>query len=176
MVNLLLEGIHLVAAAEALLLGSRAGINSWVLYDILSNAAGSSRIFVNRVPQMIKGHFDGHRSLNSLIQDLGFVRDMAKSLIFPLPLLSAAHEQLIYGSLCGYGEQPDATLVKAWEKATGISVAASMEARASEDLRSRTVTSLDAIKKVGFIGLGAMGFGMATHLLKSNFCVYGYDV
>ncbi|XP_049934362.1 uncharacterized protein LOC116255467 isoform X2 [Nymphaea colorata] len=176
MVNLLLEGIHLVAAAEALFLGSRAGINSWVLYDILSNAAGSSRIFVNRVPQMIKGHFDEHRSLNSLIQDLGFVCDMAKSLIFPLPLLSAAHEQLIYGSLCGYGEQPDATLVKAWENATGISVAASIEAHASEDLRCQTVTSLDAIKKVGFIGLGAMGFGMATHLLKSNFCVYGYDV
>lgn len=30
--------------------------------------------------------------------------------------------------------------------------------------------------KIGFIGLGAMGFGMATHLLKSNFCVQGYDV
>lgn len=51
-----------------------------------------------------------------------------------------------------------------------------MKAHAYEDLRCQTVVSSDAAKKVGFIGLGAMGFGMATYLLKSNFCVYGYDV
>lgn len=30
--------------------------------------------------------------------------------------------------------------------------------------------------KVAFAGLGAMGFGMASHLLKSGFDVIGYDV
>lgn len=33
-----------------------------------------------------------------------------------------------------------------------------------------------AVKRIGFIGLGAMGFGMATHLLRSNFYVIAYDV
>jgi 3-hydroxyisobutyrate dehydrogenase-like beta-hydroxyacid dehydrogenase len=31
-------------------------------------------------------------------------------------------------------------------------------------------------KRIGFIGLGAMGFGMASHLLKSGFYVVAYDV
>ena len=29
---------------------------------------------------------------------------------------------------------------------------------------------------VGFCGLGAMGFGMATHLLKQGYSVKGFDV
>jgi 3-hydroxyacyl-CoA dehydrogenase len=33
-----------------------------------------------------------------------------------------------------------------------------------------------AAKRIGFIGLGAMGFGMASHLLKSGFHVVAYDV
>lgn len=31
-------------------------------------------------------------------------------------------------------------------------------------------------KTIGFVGLGAMGFGMATHLVKSGYQVHGYDV
>jgi 3-hydroxyisobutyrate dehydrogenase len=29
---------------------------------------------------------------------------------------------------------------------------------------------------IGFVGLGAMGFGMATHLVKEGYPVHGYDV
>lgn len=42
MVKELLEGIHLVAAVEAISLGTQAGVHPWILYDIISNAAGNS--------------------------------------------------------------------------------------------------------------------------------------
>ncbi len=42
MVNQLLAGVHIAAAAEAMALGARAGLDTRVLYDIISNAAGSS--------------------------------------------------------------------------------------------------------------------------------------
>lgn len=29
---------------------------------------------------------------------------------------------------------------------------------------------------IGFVGLGAMGFGMATHLVHQGYSVHGYDV
>lgn len=38
----LLEGAHLVAAVEAIFLGTSAGIHPQILYDIISNAAGNS--------------------------------------------------------------------------------------------------------------------------------------
>src|SRR5699024_7072863 len=33
-----------------------------------------------------------------------------------------------------------------------------------------------AKQTIGFVGLGAMGFGMATHLVQTGYKVYGYDV
>ncbi|KAH8807329.1 3-hydroxyisobutyrate dehydrogenase [Xylogone sp. PMI_703] len=35
---------------------------------------------------------------------------------------------------------------------------------------------MSAKPKIGFVGLGAMGFGMATHLVKQGYSVKGYDV
>jgi hypothetical protein len=45
LVNGLLEGIHFVASIEAMYLGVRAGIHPSIIFDIISNAAGSSRLW-----------------------------------------------------------------------------------------------------------------------------------
>jgi len=42
MVNVMLEGIHFINAVEALSLGAKIGIHPWIIYDIISNAAGNS--------------------------------------------------------------------------------------------------------------------------------------
>lgn len=57
-----------------------------------------------------------------------------------------------------------------------ISEAVNAETYIPEQLASQITASSNAVNRVGFIGLGAMGFGMATHLLKSNFSVLGFDV
>ena len=46
MVNELLEGIHFVTSMEAISLGTKAGIHPWMIYDIISNAAGNSWLVV----------------------------------------------------------------------------------------------------------------------------------
>ncbi|KAB5524328.1 hypothetical protein DKX38_022077 [Salix brachista] len=102
MVNELLEGIHLVAALEAISLCTQAGIHPWIVYDIVSNAAGNSWIFKNHIPHFLRGDTKVH-SYRTVVQNLvwdtfiihGVVWDMTKSLIFPLPLLSVTHQQLI---------------------------------------------------------------------------------
>lgn len=177
MVNELLEGIHLVAALEAISLCTQAGIHPWIVYDIISNAAGNSWIFKNHIPQFLRGDTKVH-SYRTVVQNLGIVLDTAKSLIFPLPLLSVAHQQLILGSSYGQGDDSDVTFVKVWGKLLGANIqdAASAELYEPEQLARQIVAKSVVVKRIGFIGLGAMGFGMATHLLKSNFCVVGYDV
>ena len=39
-----------------------------------------------------------------------------------------------------------------------------------------TTISIMSTPRIGFCGLGAMGFGMATHLVKTGYAVTGYDV
>lgn len=70
------------------------------------------------------------------------------------------------------------TFVQVWEKKLGVKIsdAANAETYIPEQLASHIVAKSYTINRVGFIGLGAMGFGMATHLLNSNFSVLGYDV
>lgn len=45
-----------------------------------------------------------------------------------------------------------------------------------EELAGTLSAKSKHVNRIGFIGLGAMGFGMARHLLESSFCVLGYDV
>ncbi|KAM6557353.1 hypothetical protein CsatB_004372 [Cannabis sativa] len=178
LVNELLEGIHLVASMEAMSLGSKAGIHPLIIYDIISNAAGNSWVFKNQVPQFLQGITKQHY-LNTSIQKLGTVLDQAKSLTFPALLLSVAHQQLIldvfhiyhYSFLLFYD-------IQACERMMGVNISAAMnvESYNPEQLASQITSSADSVNRIGFIGLGAMGFGMASHLLKSNFSVIGFDV
>ncbi|GMQ11552.1 hypothetical protein CsSME_00054150 [Camellia sinensis var. sinensis] len=103
---------------------------------------------------------------------------MAKSCTFPLPLLAVACQQLIAGSSHGHGNDGDDTLIKAWEKVYGVNItnAVNAETYSPEELANQITTESKSVNRIGFIGLGAMGFGMATHLLRSNFCVIAYDV
>ncbi|KAL1214324.1 putative 3-hydroxyisobutyrate dehydrogenase [Cardamine amara subsp. amara] len=177
MVNELLEGIHLIAAVEAISLGSQAGVHPWILYDIISNAAGNSWIYKNHIPLLLKGDIEG-RFLDVLSQNLGIVEDKAKSLPFPVPLLAVARQQLILGISQMHGDDTATSLAKIWEKVLGVGIleAANRELYKPEDLAKEITTQAKPVKKIGFIGLGAMGFGMAAHLLKSKFSVSGFDV
>ncbi|XP_062073864.1 uncharacterized protein LOC133778058 [Humulus lupulus] len=176
LVNELLEGIHLVTSMEAMSLGSKAGIHPSIIYDIISNAAGNSWVFKNQVPQLLNGITKRHY-LSTSIQKLGTVLDQAKLLTFPALLLAVAHQQLILGS-SNIGEGEDASLIKACERMMGVNISNAMNAESysPELLASQITSSADTVHRIGFIGLGAMGFGMASHLLKSNFSVIGFDV
>ncbi|KAK9925739.1 hypothetical protein M0R45_023006 [Rubus argutus] len=179
MVKELLEGIHLVASLEAISLGTKAGIHPWIIYDIISNAAGNSWVFKNHVPKLLKPSKGAPKDhfLSTLVQKLGVILDLAKSLTFPLPLLAVARQQLILGSSHGTDDE-DATLIKVWEKKLGVKIsdAANAESYIPQQLASHIVSKSYTVDRIGFIGLGAMGCGMATQLLKSNFCVLGYDI
>ncbi|KAI7986264.1 L-threonate dehydrogenase [Camellia lanceoleosa] len=162
---------------EAISLGAQAGIHPWIIYDIISNAAGNSWVFKNHVPQLLRDNQTKHL-LNTFVQNLGIVLDMAKSCTFPLPLLAVACQQLIAGSSHGHVNDGDGTLIKAWEKVYGVNItnAVNAETYSPGELANQITTESKSINRIGFIGLGAMGFGMATHLLRSNFCVIAYDV
>ncbi|KAH7679774.1 Fructose-bisphosphate aldolase protein [Dioscorea alata] len=178
MVNELLEGIHLVASVEAMYLGVRAGIHPSILYDIISNAAGSSWVFANMVPKLLAYDESLANSLDSLVNDLGPVMGTAKQLTFPLPLLSMAYQQLIHGSSHACKDNHVASPIKVWNSSFGINITESANEKSYNPgaLADQLSSSAIAVKRIGFIGLGAMGFGMATHLLRSNYCVRAYDV
>jgi 3-hydroxyisobutyrate dehydrogenase-like beta-hydroxyacid dehydrogenase len=70
MVNQLLAGVHIAAAAEAMGLAVKMGLNTRRVYDIITNAAGSSWMFENRVAHMLDGDWTPHSALDIFVKDM----------------------------------------------------------------------------------------------------------
>lgn len=120
MINQLLAGVHIAAAAEAIALGIRAGADPKVIYEVISNSAGSSWMFQNRVPHVLDGDYTPLSAVNIFVKDLGIVLDSAKKMTFPLPLTAAAHQQFLAAAGAGLGYEDDIAVIKVYEKLSGI--------------------------------------------------------
>jgi len=120
MVNQLLAGVHIATAAEALALGIRAGADPTTLYKVISDSAGSSWMWQNRVPHILDGDDTPSSAVNIFVKDLGIVLDQARALTFPLPLAAAAHQLFLAAAANGQGLNDDAFVIRVWQALTGI--------------------------------------------------------
>jgi len=112
MINQLLAGVHIAAAAEAIALGLRAGADPAQLYDVICNSAGNSWMFENRVPHILAGDYTPLSAVNIFVKDLGIVLEYAKQNVFPLPLSAAAHQMFLQASAAGFGREDDSAVIK----------------------------------------------------------------
>jgi hypothetical protein len=125
LINQLLAGVHIMAAAEAMAFGAKLGLDTRSLYEIIKNAAGGSWMFENRVPAMLSADWTPHSMLAIFVKDLGMVLDEAKRLGFPAFLTAAAHQMNLMGASHGWAREADGGIVRLWELMTGVSVSKS---------------------------------------------------
>jgi len=175
MVNQLLVGTHIAAASEAMGLAAKAGLNTREVYNIITNAAGNSWAFENRVPHMLDGDWTPLSALNIFVKDMGIVVSTARALQFPAPLASVAEQLYISGAAQGYGAEDDSGLVRIFLPGQQNIVKDQAVQLNKQEKLTPSTTPME-ISKVGMVGLGAMGQGMAASLLRSGFAVHGYDV
>ena len=112
MVNQLLAGVHIAAAAEAMALGIKAGVDPAVLYEVISNSAGSSWMFQNRVPHILAGDYTPLSAVSIFVKDLGIVLGTGRDLTFPLPITAAAHQLFLAAAAAGHGGEDDSAVIK----------------------------------------------------------------
>lgn len=175
-VNFLLEGIHFAAALEAIFLGVRSGVHPTILYDIISNAAGSSWIFVDAIPKLLSDDHILTSCMRVCLKNTGFVIDLAKSVLFPLPILATAFQDLINGSFGSRGKASVHSENGEQTFSVYVREVARQQSYNPVELANVVVNKSKVVHRLGFIGLGAMGFGMAAHLLNSDFTVHAFDV
>ncbi len=120
MINQLLAGVHIAAACEAMALGIKAGVDPQTLYEVISNSAGSSWMFQNRVPHILAGDYTPLSAVNIFVKDLGIVLDSARQMTFPLPITASAHQLYLAAAAQGHGYEDDSAVVKVFAALTGI--------------------------------------------------------
>jgi L-threonate 2-dehydrogenase len=111
-VNQLLAGVHIAAAAEAMAFGIRSGLPADAIYQVITHSAGNSWMFENRMAHVLSGDYSPHSAVDIFVKDLGLVLDAARPTVFPLPLTAAAHQQFLRASAAGHGREDDSAVIK----------------------------------------------------------------
>lgn len=111
-INQLLAGVHIAAAAEAMALGLRAGVDAKDLYEVITHSAGNSWMFENRMAHVLAGDYTPLSAVDIFVKDLGLVLDTARASKFPLPLASTAHQMFMQASSAGFAREDDSAVIK----------------------------------------------------------------
>ena len=111
-INQLLAGVHIAAAAEAMALGLREGVDAAALYEVITHSAGNSWMFENRMPHVLAADYTPLSAVDIFVKDLGLVLDMARASKFPLPLSSTAHQMFMQASTAGFAKEDDSAVIK----------------------------------------------------------------
>lgn len=120
LVNNLLAGIHNAAAAEAMALGLKAGLEPNKIFDVVMASSGMSWMFGDRIRRLIDHDPQVAAALPILTKDVGLALEMAKGMQFPLPVGSAAH-QVFLGTLAhGHALEDDNSLFHYYAALTGV--------------------------------------------------------
>jgi putative dehydrogenase len=86
----LLVAIHNVAAAEALVLAGKAGLDPATALKVIGDGAGSSRMLQVRGPMMVKGDYSKPlMKLEIWQKDMAIIADFARDAGSPTPLFAA---------------------------------------------------------------------------------------
>ena len=111
-INQLLAGVHIAAAAEAMALGLREGVDPNALYEVITHSAGNSWMFENRMAHVLSGDYQPLSAVDIVVKDLGIVLEMARASKFPLPLSSTAHQMFMQASTAGFAKEDDSAVIK----------------------------------------------------------------
>ena len=111
-INQLLAGVHIAAAAEAMALGLREGVDAAALYEVITNSAGNSWMFENRMAHVLAADYTPLSAVDIFVKDLGLVLDTARATKFPLPLASTAHQMFMQASTAGFAKEDDSAVIK----------------------------------------------------------------
>jgi len=87
----LLVAVHNAVAAEAIVLGTKAGLDPARILEVITSGAGNSRILELRGPMMVAGLYTPPTATMHVLQkDSAIIGEFARALGVPTPLLDAA--------------------------------------------------------------------------------------
>ena len=111
----LLVALHSAAAAEALLMARKAGLDLELVLDVLGRSAASSRMLEVRGPLVARGEFPPQMKLDLFMKDLHLIQEAARSVGAPLPLTDVAERLYAAALQAGHGGADLSVVVKALE-------------------------------------------------------------
>lgn len=113
----LLVGIHNVAAAEAMVLAIKSGLDPEQVVKVIGDGAGSSRMFQVRAPMMASGDYSNAMMKVDVWQkDMTIISEFARSVGCPTPMFSATIPIYVAAMAMGRGAEDTAAVCAVLEQ------------------------------------------------------------
>lgn len=113
----LLVAIHNVAAAEAMVLGIKSGLDPALVLKVVSSGAGTSRMLEVRGPMMVKGDYsDATMKVSVWQKDMKIIGEYARSIDCPTPLFLASAPFYTAAMAMGRGDEDTASVCAVLEE------------------------------------------------------------
>jgi 3-hydroxyisobutyrate dehydrogenase-like beta-hydroxyacid dehydrogenase len=109
----LLVALHSAAAAEALTLARKAGLDLDVALDVLNSSAGTSAMLKVRGPMILRGEFPAQMKLDLFMKDIHLMQEAAAAVGAPLPFTDLAERLYAAAQAAGHGAEDLAVVVTA---------------------------------------------------------------
>ncbi|WP_336486803.1 NAD(P)-dependent oxidoreductase [Methylobacterium nigriterrae] len=118
-VNQLLCGVHIVAAAEALSLAERAGLDPATVLEIVVGSSAASWMLRDRGPRMLEPDPQPTSAVDIFVKDLGIVLGAGREAKAALPLAALAHQLFLAASGSGAGGCDDSQVIRCYRMLGG---------------------------------------------------------
>jgi 3-hydroxyisobutyrate dehydrogenase len=116
LVNQLLCGVHIAAAAEALAYAQALGLDPALVHDTIRHGAAASFMLDDRGPRMLAREFEEARSaLDIFVKDMALVVDAGAGHGARTPLAQAARQLYEEASAQGLGREDDSGVIRLLE-------------------------------------------------------------
>jgi 3-hydroxyisobutyrate dehydrogenase len=113
--------IHNAAAAEAMVLAMKAGLDPAVVYDTLRDSAGSSRMFQIRGPLMRDSVYEpATATVRTHLKDMSIIEGFASEVACALPVYSAAAQLYHAGNALGFSKLDTASVCAVLQIMNGV--------------------------------------------------------
>jgi 3-hydroxyisobutyrate dehydrogenase len=122
LVNNMLIQVNMVAVAEALVMGVKAGLDPHVIYDVVRASTGTSFAFERRVPKILARDFSPSGTVDISFKDQELETAFAKQLGVPVLLANVSQQVYQMARAAGLGKEDGTAVVKVLEKLAGVQV------------------------------------------------------
>ena len=114
-INNLRAAVNLAAAAEAMTIAAKAGLDPALVFDVVNASSGGSWIFADRMPRALADDYAPRAAARILTKDVGLAVDFAARHHVNAPFAQAARAAFAATVAAGFGEEDDAAIYK-WNR------------------------------------------------------------
>lgn len=114
--------VAIASVAEALVLGTKGGVDPDIMYQILENSIADSRVLRNIGPKILAGDFTPTFALDLAFKDLDLALACGRDYGVPLPLTAACRELFGFARAAGRGQLDCRAVITVLEDVCGLSV------------------------------------------------------